>query len=120
MRMHVHAHACTHMHTHAHIAHAASPRDLCPGAGESEACERVPQLVNQGHMGDLDEADGPEAAPRKKGTPAIEASNLLFYSTIIASGHGRGIVIGTGDNTVMGQVRPEPSWRCPPGGACLD
>ncbi len=37
-------------------------------------------------------------------TPAIEASNLLFYSTIISSGHGRGVVVGTGDNTVMGQI----------------
>ncbi|EFJ52783.1 hypothetical protein VOLCADRAFT_78789 [Volvox carteri f. nagariensis] len=36
--------------------------------------------------------------------PAIEATNLLFYSTIVASGHGRGVVIGTGDNTVMGQI----------------
>ncbi len=43
--------------------------------------------------------------------PAIEATNLLFYSTIVASGHGRGIVIGTGDNTVMGQVGLMGVWR---------
>lgn len=29
---------------------------------------------------------------------------LLPAGTIIVSGHGRGVVIGTGDNTMMGQI----------------
>ena len=34
----------------------------------------------------------------------LEASNLCFYTTIINSGSGRGVVIGSGDRTVMGQI----------------
>ncbi|GFH25426.1 cation_ATPase_N domain-containing protein, partial [Haematococcus lacustris] len=45
-----------------------------------------------------------KTAPSGPRTPAIEASNLLFFSTIVVSGHGRGVVVGTGDNTVMGQI----------------
>eukprot|EP00210_Caulerpa_lentillifera_P009308 g8872.t1 len=36
--------------------------------------------------------------------PPIEATNLLFYTTIVNSGYGRAVVIGTGDRTVMGQI----------------
>lgn len=58
--------------------------------GESEALERKPELEEvHGHSGK---------------TPAVEATNLLFFSTIITSGHGKGIVVGTGDNTFMGQI----------------
>ncbi|GLC38270.1 hypothetical protein PLESTM_000706100 [Pleodorina starrii] len=69
--------------------------------GESEACERGSTLHVTNHAGDIEEGGG--GKPKAK-IPAIEATNLLFYSTIVASGHGRGIVIGTGDNTVMGQI----------------
>ncbi|KXZ52251.1 hypothetical protein GPECTOR_10g882 [Gonium pectorale] len=68
---------------------------------ESEACERGPHLHVTNHAGDIETGEG--GKPTRK-IPAIEATNLLFYSTIVASGHGRGIVIGTGDNTVMGQI----------------
>ena len=34
----------------------------------------------------------------------LEASNLCFYTTIINSGSGKGVVIGSGDRTVMGQI----------------
>ncbi|KAG2500240.1 hypothetical protein HYH03_001818 [Edaphochlamys debaryana] len=70
--------------------------------GESEACERMAQLLVTNHAGDIEEGAG-GGKPKNK-VPAIEATNLLFYSTIVASGHGKGIVCGTGDNTVMGQI----------------
>ncbi|CAI2191862.1 11376_t:CDS:2 [Funneliformis geosporum] len=34
----------------------------------------------------------------------LEASNLCFNSTLVVSGEGYGIVIRTGDNTILGQV----------------
>ena len=49
----------------------------------------------------------PELARDSKGeivTQPLEATNLCFYTTIINSGSGRGVVIGTGDRTVMGQI----------------
>ncbi|GLI63034.1 hypothetical protein VaNZ11_005895 [Volvox africanus] len=69
--------------------------------GESEACDRGVILHVTNHRGDVEEGEGNKS---KAKVPAIEATNLLFYSTIVASGHGRGVVIGTGDNTVMGQI----------------
>ncbi|GJP67468.1 hypothetical protein CLOP_g24288 [Closterium sp. NIES-67] len=50
---------------------------------------------------------GTELAVDSEGRAVIEpleAANLVFYATIVASGHGRGVVIGTGDNTAMGQI----------------
>lgn len=61
--------------------------------GESEAQDRVPEISEE-----TDENGNP------KFIPPIEASNLVFYTTIISSGSGRGVVIGTGDRTVMGQI----------------
>lgn len=58
--------------------------------GESEAVERTPELARD-HSGNLI-------------TQPLEASNLCFYTTIVQSGSGRGIVIGSGDRTVMGQI----------------
>ncbi|CAG8753261.1 35611_t:CDS:2, partial [Gigaspora margarita] len=34
----------------------------------------------------------------------LEASNLVFYGTLVVSGEGYGIVIRTGDHTVLGQI----------------
>jgi sodium/potassium-transporting ATPase subunit alpha len=73
--------------------------------GESEAQERVadavePAGVAHGHGG----AANGGGTSGTASTPAIEANNLLFFSTIVVSGHGRGLVVGTGDNTVMGQI----------------
>ena len=34
----------------------------------------------------------------------LEATNLMFYTTIVNSGSATGVVIGTGDRTVMGQI----------------
>lgn len=62
--------------------------------GESEAQDRTPDTCPP-HTDDNGQP---------KPLPAIEASNLLFYTTIINSGGGKGIVIGTGDRTVMGQI----------------
>jgi len=58
--------------------------------GESEPQDRVPTLAkdNQGN---------PITQP-------MEATNLVFYTTLISSGNGVGVVIGTGDHTVMGQI----------------
>lgn len=58
--------------------------------GESEAQDRGPEL-NRDHNGKLV-------------TVPLEAQNLMFYTTIATTGSGRGVVIGTGDNTVMGQI----------------
>lgn len=61
--------------------------------GESEPQSRVPDAEKT-----TDENGNP------KFVPPIEAANLVFYTTIISSGSGRGIVVGTGDRTVMGQI----------------
>jgi len=45
-----------------------------------------------------------DEAGNERPTPAIEAHNLAFFSTIVNTGAGRGVVIGTGDRTVMGQI----------------
>lgn len=59
--------------------------------GESEAQDRLVDLQTNEHEGG-------------RGVPAIEAQNLMFFSTIVTNGFGTGIVVGTGDNTVMGQI----------------
>eukprot|EP00798_Chlamydomonas_sp_ICE-L_P012784 gene12784-16042_t len=66
--------------------------------GESEAQYRMVELERDGH-----EEEGEAGAELKK-VAAIEATNLMFFSTLVVTGHGRGVVIGTGDNTVMGQI----------------
>eukprot|EP00271_Cylindrocystis_brebissonii_P021535 TRINITY_DN7756_c0_g1_i2.p1 TRINITY_DN7756_c0_g1~~TRINITY_DN7756_c0_g1_i2.p1 ORF type:complete len:1167 (+),score=247.04 TRINITY_DN7756_c0_g1_i2:363-3863(+) len=58
--------------------------------GEAEPVERSPELQ-------LNAAGEPI-------TQTLEASNLAFYTTIVASGHARGVIIACGDNTVMGQI----------------
>lgn len=58
--------------------------------GEAEPIERSPAL-SRDRSGNLI-------------TQPLEASNLCFYTTIVNSGTGRGIVIGSGDRTVMGQI----------------
>ena len=58
--------------------------------GEPEPQERYPDL-QIGSNG-------------KPVTVPLEAQNLMFYTTIIVAGSGRGVVIGTGDRTVMGQI----------------
>ncbi|CAD7697224.1 unnamed protein product [Ostreobium quekettii] len=62
--------------------------------GESEPQERDPKVPERS----LDENGHPRPVP------PIEASNLVFYTTIISAGSGRGVVVGTGDHTVMGQI----------------
>jgi len=59
--------------------------------GESEPQDRSPALAHDHHTGKLL-------------TQPLEAANLCFYTTIINSGSGRGVVIGSGDRTVMGQI----------------
>ena len=49
----------------------------------------------------------PELSKDAQGNPIVqplEASNLMFYTTIATSGSGRAVVIATGDKTVMGQI----------------
>jgi len=58
--------------------------------GESEPQDRLAELLK-------DEAGNPITQP-------LEASNLCFYTTIINAGACTGVVIGTGDRTVMGQI----------------
>ncbi|CAI5969673.1 unnamed protein product [Closterium sp. NIES-64] len=58
--------------------------------GESEAVERGPRL-------EKDESGEQIWQP-------LEAANIAFYGTIVCSGTARGVVIGTGDNTAMGQI----------------
>ncbi|KAG2438556.1 hypothetical protein HXX76_005107 [Chlamydomonas incerta] len=72
--------------------------------GESEACERSAVLVAPAHGHGGGGGDVEEGGKARAKVPAIEATNLIFYTTMVANGHGRGIVVGTGDNTVMGQI----------------
>lgn len=58
--------------------------------GESEPQDRTPALTRD--------------AAGNLVTQPLEATNLCFYTTIINSGSGRGVVIGSGDRTVMGQI----------------
>lgn len=50
-----------------------------------------------------------ESEPLQRGTEAghrspLEAKNLAFFSTSCVDGHGTGVVIATGDRTVMGKI----------------
>ncbi len=73
--------------------------------GESEAQERTADVVDPKALAHGGHAAADTAADKaQRRSPAVEAGNLLFYGTILVSGHGRGIVIGTGDNTFMGQI----------------
>jgi sodium/potassium-transporting ATPase subunit alpha len=45
-----------------------------------------------------------ETAPEENPNP-LEAKNLAFFTTQILNGKGRGIVIRTGDSTVIGQIK---------------
>jgi sodium/potassium-transporting ATPase subunit alpha len=52
------------------------------------------------------EAEPQERGPSHKGTPArpVEAENLAFNSTLVVNGEGWGIVVRTGDRTLIGQI----------------
>uniref|UniRef100_A0A7S1X1T7 Cation-transporting P-type ATPase N-terminal domain-containing protein n=2 Tax=Eukaryota TaxID=2759 RepID=A0A7S1X1T7_9CHLO len=58
--------------------------------GESEPVDRTTKMA-------VDDAGNPITQP-------LEAENLVFYTTIVNSGAATGVVIGTGDRTVMGQI----------------
>lgn len=58
--------------------------------GESEPQERHAELLRD--------------SKGKLITVPLEAINLCFFTTIVTAGSGRGMVIGTGDRTVMGQI----------------
>lgn len=58
--------------------------------GESEPVDRSPDL--------LEDSEG------RTITQPLEANNLAFYTTIVASGHAKGIAIAVGDTTIMGQI----------------
>eukprot|EP00959_Pyramimonas_sp_CCMP1952_P270988 5665526-Pyramimonas_sp.AAC.1 len=52
-----------------------------------------------------------ESEPQDRGTvcsqavtSAFEAENLCFFTTIVTTGQGVGVVVGTADNTAMGQI----------------
>eukprot|EP00210_Caulerpa_lentillifera_P005784 g5530.t1 len=62
--------------------------------GESEPQERSADINHE-----IVSVDG-----RRHPLPPIEVTNLLFYTTIVNSGSGKAVVIGTGDHTVMGQI----------------
>eukprot|EP00198_Chlamydomonas_reinhardtii_P006957 XP_001696293.1 sodium/potassium-transporting ATPase alpha subunit [Chlamydomonas reinhardtii] len=69
------------------------------------ACERSAVLIAPSHgHGGGGGGDVEEGGKGRAKVPAIEATNLIFYTTMVANGHGKGIVVGTGDNTVMGQI----------------
>ncbi|PVU94785.1 hypothetical protein BB561_002247 [Smittium simulii] len=50
------------------------------------------------------ESEPQERGPENKFTNALEATNLVFNGTNCVSGKGYGIVIRTGDHTVLGQI----------------
>ncbi|KAI0263789.1 aminophospholipid-transporting P-type ATPase [Gloeopeniophorella convolvens] len=52
------------------------------------------------------ESEPQERGPSLKGSPArpVEAENLTFNSTLVVNGEGWGIVVRTGDRTLIGQI----------------
>lgn len=50
------------------------------------------------------EAEPVERVPEEAGGGYMEARNLCFATTMVTAGVGRGVVIATGDNTVMGHI----------------
>ncbi|TCD67985.1 hypothetical protein EIP91_011654 [Steccherinum ochraceum] len=52
------------------------------------------------------ESEPQERFPKPHGTPArpVEAENLLFNSTLVVNGEGWGVVVRTGDHTLIGQI----------------
>ncbi|TPX60133.1 hypothetical protein PhCBS80983_g01998 [Powellomyces hirtus] len=50
------------------------------------------------------EADPQERVPRNTYKSPLEATNLVFNGTLAVNGDGYGIVVRTGDNTVIGQI----------------
>ncbi|KAF9105907.1 hypothetical protein BGX27_009400 [Mortierella sp. AM989] len=50
------------------------------------------------------ESDPQELSPHNEHKNPLEASNLAFNGSLVVNGEGYGIVIRTGDNTVLGQI----------------
>ncbi|KAI0823899.1 aminophospholipid-transporting P-type ATPase [Trametes gibbosa] len=52
------------------------------------------------------ESEAQERFARPEGAPArpVEADNLLFNSTLVVNGEGWGVVVRTGDHTLIGQI----------------
>lgn len=50
------------------------------------------------------ESDPQERVPHNEHKNPLEATNLMFNGTLAVSGEGYGIVVRTGDNTVLGQI----------------
>jgi sodium/potassium-transporting ATPase subunit alpha len=50
------------------------------------------------------EADPQERTPKNTQKNPLEATNLVFNGTLAVNGEAFGIVIRTGDNTVLGQI----------------
>lgn len=50
------------------------------------------------------ESDPQERGPKNTQKNVFEAENILFNGTLVVSGEGYGIVVRTGDNTVLGQI----------------
>ncbi|KNC97081.1 HAD ATPase, P-type, family IC [Spizellomyces punctatus DAOM BR117] len=50
------------------------------------------------------EADPQERGPRNRYQNPLEATNLVFNGTLVVNGEGYGVVVRTGDNTVIGQI----------------
>ena len=50
-----------------------------------------------------------ESEPQERGVikgsdSALEARNLMFFGTLVVNGDGFGVVVRTGDDTVLGQI----------------
>ena len=79
---------------------------------EVKGGDRIPAdiRVTQAHGFKVDNSSlTGESEPQSRGPECtsdnpLETKNIAFFSTNCVEGTGRGIVIGTGDNTVMGRI----------------
>jgi sodium/potassium-transporting ATPase subunit alpha len=59
------------------------------------------QVDNSGLTG---ESKAVALSPERSDPTVLESRNMAFFSTSVIQGNGRGVVVQTGDNTIMGSI----------------